>query len=102
MRLSELLEQNGITEDDFKPKPLIDRVTALEQELAEIRSYVNSIGKTELQGKGTQEDPFQWAVGVELVPNAFYSYDGQLYVYMSTVTGTATEPPVDGSVWALW
>lgn len=111
--LAERLERNyrkflehakEIESRQVERKPTVEeRIVALEAELAELKSYVNSIGKTELVGKGTQEEPFAWTVGIELIPNTFYSYGTEVFVWMGK-SGTAdSNPPVDnGGDWVLW
>lgn len=98
-----LLEAVGGTEADTVPSNAIEeRVAALEQQLTELRSFVNSIGKTELQGNGSAEQPFEWAVGIELIPNAYYTYNGKRFVWMGVHgIATADNPPLDiGGDWA--
>lgn len=50
--------------------------------IEQLRVQVNEIGKTELNGTGSQEDPLELEIGMELVPNAYYTYEGAIYVYM--------------------
>lgn len=93
----------GLNAADFQPAETDhDKLLRLEREITELRSFVNSIGKTELVGKGTAEDPFVWAVGIELIPNAYYTHEGVRYVWMGKAgTATADNPPVDnGGEWA--
>lgn len=83
---------------------LYARIEVLEQEITELKSHINSIGKTELTGEGTQENPFIWHSGIEAIPNAYYSYNGNLYVYMGATPTISTEEPIDNglTLWALW
>lgn len=77
---------------------LQEQIDTLKTELSELRSFVNSIGKTELQGDGSADQPFEWAEGIELIPNAYYSYNGKRFVWMGTA-GVATSdnmPEDDG------
>ncbi len=41
--------------------------------------------------KGTKENPYEWVVGIELVPNAFYSYENKTYVFVGSDNETAGE-----------
>lgn len=52
---------------------------------------------------GTIDDPIPFELGLELIPNAFYSYDAHLWVYMGQGGVTADDYPVDDvNGWALW
>lgn len=81
---------------------LDERVRALEAQVEQLMSFVNSLGKTELVGKGTAGEPFEWAAGIELIPNAYYLYGGVRYVWMGAAgTATADNFPADvGGEWA--
>lgn len=68
-------QQKGTTEE---------RLANLEEQIERLTSYVNALGKTELVGDGTSEQPFNLSVGMDLVPNAYYNYEGVRYVYMGT------------------
>lgn len=39
--------------------------------------------------QGTAESPYEWAHGVQLIPNAYYNYQGKKYVYVGEETTTA-------------
>lgn len=39
---------------------------------------------------GVADNPFEFAEGVMLIPNAYYTYNGKRYVYISTESKTAT------------
>lgn len=39
---------------------------------------------------GVADNPFKFAEGVMLIPNAYYTYNGKRYVYISTESKTAT------------
>ena len=85
------------------PKTAEERITALEAAVAELKSYVDSMGKTVLQGEGTEESPFEWSIGCDLVPNAFYSYEGHVYVWMGKAgTATAEDEPGVSASFAQW
>lgn len=78
------------------------RSAELENEVAELKSFVSSIGKTELVGKGTADDPFIWEEGIELIPNAYYLHHDVRFVWMGE-RRTATDEDVpfdDGGNWA--
>lgn len=42
--------------------------------------------------KGTEDNPIEWATGVPLIPNAYYTHDSKKYVYVG-------EQSVAGDVW---
>lgn len=87
MSRKSMMEKLGLTEQDFKPmKTHEQRITELEQEIAVLKSFVNSLGKTELVGEGTADNPFNLVIGMELVQNAYYLYDNIRYVYMGSAT----------------
>lgn len=82
-----MMEKLGLTQADFEPnKTHEQRITELENELQTLKSFVNSLGKTELQGEGTAENPFNLVEGMELVPNAYYLYQNTRYVYMGSAS----------------
>lgn len=39
--------------------------------------------------QGTAESPYEWVQGVQLIPNAYYNYQGKKYVYVGEETTTA-------------
>ena len=39
---------------------------------------------------GVTDNPFEFAEGVMLIPNAYYTYNGKRYVYVGTKSKTAT------------
>lgn len=39
---------------------------------------------------GVADNPFEFAEGVMLIPNAYYKYNGKRYVYVGTESKTAT------------
>lgn len=64
-----------------EPTPTIDeRMTILEQQVVALKSFVNKLGKTELVGEGTYDNPF--ADDTNPINNAYYLRDGKKYVYM--------------------
>lgn len=40
---------------------------------------------------GVADNPFKFAEGVILIPNAYYTYNGKRYVYIGVESKTATE-----------
>ncbi len=40
------------------------------------------LGKVDLSGEGSEENPYEFAAGITCVVNAYYRHDGTLYVYM--------------------
>lgn len=81
---------------------LEERILILEQEVAELKSYINSIGKTELVGTGSAEMPFEWREGIDLIPNAYYLYNDTRYVYLGQAkVATAADIPNDDD-WDNW
>lgn len=76
-----LPESSDYSEDRIEE--IIVEVNRLRDEVQELRSYINSIGKTELVGKGTHDDPF--LDDSNPINNAFYLRNGTLYVYMDGV-----------------
>lgn len=52
---------------------------------------------------GTLDDPIPFELGLALIPNAYYSYDEHLYVYMGQGGVIAESYPVDEvDGWVLW
>ena len=85
------------------PKTAEERITALEAAVAELESYIDSMGKTVLTGDGSEDSPFTWSVGCDLVPNAFYSYADHVWVWMGTAgTATAADEPGTSDFFAQW
>lgn len=39
---------------------------------------------------GVADNPFEFAVGIMLIPNAYYTYNDKRYVYVGTESKTAT------------
>lgn len=54
------------------------------------KEYVPSEGHA-----GTAEDPIPFELGLTLIPNAFYTFDGHRYVYMGQGGVVAEDYPVD-------
>jgi len=81
-----MLEAVGATVDDTEPHSVESCIAELERKVTELTSFVNALGKTELVGKGTAEDPFELVEGMNLVPNSYYIVNGVRYVYMGTAT----------------
>mgnify|MGYP003293571919 CR=1 FL=1 len=79
---------------------LYNTVEEMKAELSELKSFVNSIGKTELVGEGTADNPFKWYDGIELIPNAYYTHNGVRYVWMGKQGISHTEPKDIGGDWA--
>lgn len=73
----------------------------LETEIAELKTYINSLGKTELIGTGSADEPFVWYEGIELIPNAYYTHHETRFVWMGEHrTATADDVPFDdGGNW---
>lgn len=40
---------------------------------------------------GVADNPFEFAKGIMLIPNAYYTYNGKRYVYVGVESKTATE-----------
>lgn len=40
---------------------------------------------------GVADNPFEFAEGIMLIPNAYYAYNGKRYVYVGVESKTATE-----------
>lgn len=95
-----MLNKLGLAESDFEPRSIEDRLQALETELSELRSFVNALGKTELQGEGTAENPFILTVGMNLIPNAYYLSNDIRYVYMGNKTAYDGEDLTFDNGWA--
>lgn len=52
---------------------------------------------------GTMDDPIPFELGLSLIPNAFYSYESHLWVYMGQGGVIADEYPVDEvNGWVFW
>lgn len=81
---------------------LEEKVKRLESKIEELKSFANDFGKTELVGDGSAEQPFEWEPYIELIPNAYYTFNDVRYVWMgSHVDHDGTIPPVDdGGFWA--
>lgn len=86
-RQKEVVRKLGMSEADFEAnKSMAQRMAELEEKVETLTSYVNAIGKTELVGDGSAEQPFELVEGMELIPNAYYNYNGTRYVYMGTAS----------------
>lgn len=83
------------------PMPTIeDRIATLEATVEALKTYIDDMGKTVLEGDGSAEKPFEWVTGIELIPNAYYAYGGRRYVWMGERGATSIVPPVDiGGDW---
>lgn len=44
------------------------------------------------ESKGTEDNPIEWAAGVSLIPNAYYTHDSKKYIYVG-------EQSVAGDTW---
>lgn len=100
-KLEKLMRMNGIDATSMTRKSQEERIKELERKVEELTSYIDSMGKTVLDGDGSAEKPYMWAAGIELIPNAYYEYGGVRYVWMGA-KGTATkdDPPEDvGGSW---
>lgn len=63
-----------------------------------LREYVPSESHA-----GTLDDPIPFELGLELIPNAYYSFEEHLYVYMGQGGVVAESYPVDEvDGWVLW
>lgn len=54
-------------------------LTAIEQAKENAQVF---LGKSDLSGQGSEDNPYEFQTGVECVLNAYYIHDGNLYVYM--------------------
>lgn len=94
----DILAKNGLTESDMQPH---DRVAELEAKLDALTTYqgltVRDMGGGVYEvvkrttGAGTEQEPYALTFPVEAQPNAFYSYNGNTYVYMHATAQTETE-----------
>lgn len=68
-----------------------------------LRARINKIGKTEIAkgGDGSEEKPFVFDDVSDLIPNAFYTYNGKKYVYMGVAQAKTTWADVE-SVMGEW
>lgn len=101
---AEALRQQAEAEEyeRTRPRTVEEQLDELRAEVAELKSFVNAMGKTELVGKGTEAEPFEFVIGMDLIPNAFYSYNGQKFVWMGKAEKATAYPVDDGGSWVLW
>lgn len=86
MSKQKMMERFNLTDEDFKPTPLAQRVFELERQLATVNAKLQQIDSHQfevIKPSFDADNPIPYVDGMELVNNAFYLKDGKTYVWMN-------------------